>query len=68
MVSKNKSEYIFVIFMKKYSGITFSLATGLCGLAAQISPHKPAAKEFFHGCQAGWTWSPLVHPAWQPRY
>ena len=33
--------------MKKYSGITFSLATGLCGLAAQISPHNPAAKEFF---------------------
>ena len=32
--------------MKKYSGITFSLATGLCGLAAQISPHNPAAKEF----------------------
>ena len=23
--------------MKKYSGITFSLATGLCGLTAQIS-------------------------------
>ena len=54
--------------MKKYSGITFSLATGLCGLAAQISPHNPAAKEFFPGCQAGWTCSPLVHPAWQPRY
>ena len=49
--------------MKKYSGITFSLATGLCGLAAQISPHNPAAKEFFPGCQAGWTCSPLVSPS-----
>ena len=48
--------------MKKYSGITFSLATGLCGLAAQISPNNPAG-EFFSGCQAGWTCSPLVHPA-----
>ena len=49
--------------MKKYRGITFSLATGLCGLAAQINPHNLAAKEFFPGCQAGWTCSPLVHPA-----
>ena len=68
MLSKNTSEYTYLIYIKKYSGSTFSLATGLCGLAAQLSPHNPAVKEFSPGCQAGLTCSPLVHPAWQPRY
>ena len=68
MVSRNTSHIYILIYIKKYSGSTFSLATGLCGLAAQQSPHKPAVKEFSPGCQAGWTCSPLVHLAWHPRY